>query len=148
MVGDPPFLLGPGQGCVSIRRRWVSSGGGWFHTQAPSQMPRNRSHTLGTSPASSRILSQVRSFVLSSRVDLAVHGPATSLDLDTLQTPLSGHAVDDDVRSSPVNVRVSFPSPAHSPGLCSPCLHHGHDSVLQESFGALGEPAAWQSRHS
>lgn len=80
MAGDLPFLLGPGQGRVSIRRCWVSSRGGWFHTRTPSQMPREGSHALGTSSASSRILSQVRPFILSSRVDLTIYGCVTSLD--------------------------------------------------------------------
>lgn len=82
-------------------------------------MPREGSHALGTSSASSRILSQVRPFVLSSQVDLTVYGCVTSLDPDTLQTPLSGHAVTDDSRSSPVNALISFASPRAQTCLCA-----------------------------
>ena len=115
-------------------------------------MPRNRSHALGTSPASSRILSQVRSFVLSSRVDLAIHGPATSLDPDTLQTPLSGHAVADDVRSSPVNVRVSFPSPGAQPrtmlAMPPPWTRLCPSGVLQGPWRTCSLAEQTQLRHS
>lgn len=78
--------------------------------------------------------------------------PSMDLQPAWTQTPCRPRsAVTLSLMTSDLPQRIcAFPSqvPAQSPRLCSPCLHHGHDSVLRGSCGALGEPAAWQSRHS